>query len=157
MSLLLPSLLSRLLLYGSDFHLLPSHIGLITTRGRHHTHSSSNPNPNPICIICSHIFCANNMPGGTRVENGLVLIRQSPKGVSKQKCFVCNRKHGLCVSCIHPGCQQYFHPLCGEKSGRGYVRTRLGVITAFCGEHLPDGIERTPGTHSAHAFYDYAL
>lgn len=116
----------------------------------HHYHLPWHPNilpyhPHAIYSPSSHIYCANNMPGGTRVENGLVLIRQSPKGVSKQKCSICNRKHGLCVQCTHPGCQTYFHPICGERSGRGYARTRVGLITAFCGEHLPDGIERTPG------------
>jgi PHD-like zinc-binding domain len=76
---------------------------------------------------------------------GVVEIRQIPKDCKKVKCGVCNRQQGACVRCAFAGCSTYFHPLCMERVGRGYVRTRRGEREAFCQEHVPEGVYRFHG------------
>ena len=65
-----------------------------------------------------------------------------PKECKKTKCVVCNRQQGACVRCVYLGCTNYFHPLCVERGGKGYVRTRFGEKEAYCHEHIPDSVDR---------------
>ena len=74
-----------------------------------------------------------------------MVIRLLPKESKKVKCAVCNRQQGACVQCTFPGCGTYFHPLCVERGGKGYIRTRLGEREAYCHEHVPEGVERYLG------------
>jgi PHD-like zinc-binding domain len=74
-----------------------------------------------------------------------VEIRLIPKDCKKVKCGVCNRQHGACVRCAYLGCTTYFHPLCAERGGKGYLRTRLGEREAFCHQHIPEGLDRCGG------------
>ena len=115
----------------------------------------------PRCVLCprrggafkptndsrwAHAFCGRNAPGQTRVSaEGVVEIRLIPKECKKVKCSVCNRQSGACVRCAHVGCTTFFHPLCMERSGKGYVRTRLGERETFCREHIPLGFNRWEG------------
>ena len=94
----------------------------------------------------AHTFCGRNAPGQTRVSaGGVVEIRLIPKECKKVKCGVCNRQHGACVRCAYLGCTTYFHPLCAERGGKGYLRTRLGEREAFCHQHIPEGLDRCEG------------
>ena len=77
--------------------------------------------------------------------DGIVAIRLLPKESRRVKCGVCNRQQGVCVRCTFPGCTTYFHPICAERLGKGYVRTRLGEREAYCPEHVPIGLERCSG------------
>lgn len=61
---------------------------------------------------------------------------------AKHKCVLCNRKYGVCEQCHFTGCMSYFHPLCAERSGGGYVQIRSGTKVYFCSEHIPEGTER---------------
>jgi hypothetical protein len=111
----------------------------------------------PRCIFCprrgglfkptpdgkwAHAFCANSCPGQTCVRGGMVQQFALPKQAARQKCNICNRKEGFVVRCVALGCNNYFHTLCGEKSGRGYHRVRAGAMSSYCSEHIPEGIER---------------
>jgi PHD-zinc-finger like domain len=94
----------------------------------------------------AHTFCGRNAPGQTRVSaGGVVEIRLIPKDCKKVKCGVCNRQQGACVRCAYLGCTTYFHPLCAERGGKGYLRTRLGEREAFCHQHIPEGLDRCEG------------
>jgi PHD-zinc-finger like domain len=94
----------------------------------------------------AHAFCGRNAPGQTRVsQEGVVEIRLIPKECKKVKCSVCNRQQGACVRCAYLGCTTYFHPLCVERGGKGYLRTRLGEREAFCHQHIPEGVDRCEG------------
>ena len=115
----------------------------------------------PRCVLCprrggafkptndsrwAHAFCGRNAPGQTRVsQEGVVEIRLIPKECKKVKCSVCNRQQGACVRCAYLGCTTYFHPLCVERGGKGYLRTRLGEREAFCHQHIPEGVDRCEG------------
>lgn len=92
----------------------------------------------------SHVFCAKNAPGLVKLNNGVVDVRSIPKECRKAKCSLCNRKTGICVKCTVDGCENYFHSICGERSGRGFQRTRLGFTDIYCSSHIPAGIERLP-------------
>ena len=72
-------------------------------------------------------------------------IRLIPKECKKVKCSVCNRQQGACVRCAHLGCTTFFHPLCVERGGKGYLRTRLGERVAYCHQHIPEGVDRCEG------------
>ena len=78
-------------------------------------------------------------------QAGVVEIRLIPKECKKVKCSVCNRQQGACVRCAHLGCTTFFHPLCVERGGKGYLRTRLGEREAFCHQHIPEGVDRCEG------------
>lgn len=94
----------------------------------------------------AHSFCGRNAPGQTRVsQEGVVEIRLIPKECKKVKCSVCNRQQGACVRCAYLGCTTYFHPLCVERGGKGYLITRLGEREAFCHQHIPEGVDRCEG------------
>ena len=115
----------------------------------------------PRCVLCprrggafkqtndsrwSHVFCGRNAPGQTRLSNnGIIEIRLLPKECKKMKCSICNRQQGACVRCAYLGCSTYFHPLCVERGGKGYLRTRLGEREVFCDQHIPDDVERCGG------------
>ena len=49
------------------------------------------------------------------------------------------------MRCAHLGCTTFFHPLCVERGGKGYLRTRLGEREAFCHQHIPEGVDRCEG------------
>ena len=117
--------------------------------------------PNIKCVLCprtggffqpttdsnwSHVFCARTAPGIVIIlpetHNSTVDIRSIPKEFKKQKCTVCNRKYGTCLRCSHLGCANHYHALCGIRSGKAFMRVRMGEILSFCHEHIPDGIER---------------
>ena len=113
----------------------------------------------PRCIFCPrrgglfkptsdgrwcHVYCGNSLGGVSRLA-GDTDLRIVPKAFAKQKCCICSRKYGSVVKCQAVGCNNYFHTLCGEKTGRGYYRVRNGIMTAFCAEHVPDGIEKVAG------------
>jgi bromodomain and PHD finger-containing protein 1 len=96
--------------------------------------------------LWAHTFCGRNAPGLTRVTNeGIVEIRMIPKECKRVKCDVCTRPQGVCVRCTFLGCTTFFHPLCVEREGKGYLRTRLGVREAYCHEHIPEGVDRCDG------------
>ena len=97
----------------------------------------------------SHVFCAKNAPGIVKVNNGVVDVRSIPKECRKAKCSLCNRKNGICVKCTVDGCENFFHAICGERSGRGFQRTRFGFTETYCSSHIPVGIERLPSGHWA--------
>ena len=102
----------------------------------------------PRCIFCPrrgglfkptsdgrwcHVYCGNSLGGVSRLA-GDTDLRIVPKAFAKQKCCICSRKYGSVVKCQAVGCNNYFHTLCGEKTGRGYYRVRNGIMTAFCAE-----------------------
>jgi hypothetical protein len=104
-----------------------------------------------------HLYCAKHsncsgklVLGGnedpanpSQLQNAILDIRSSgAKKNAKQKCNICNRKVGQPQSCHFPGCVSFFHPLCAERSGRGYVSMRNGVREYFCSDHIPEGVER---------------
>ena len=74
-------------------------------------------------------------------SDGIISIRLLPKESKRVKCSICNRQQGVCVRCAYIGCSTYFHPLCVERGGKGYVRTRLGEREAYCVEHRPEGLD----------------
>ena len=92
----------------------------------------------------AHVFCARHAPGHTKIcqETGVIDVRMIPKECKKTKCVVCNRQQGACVRCVYLGCTNYFHPLCVERGGKGYVRTRFGEKEAYCHEHIPESVDR---------------
>jgi hypothetical protein len=92
----------------------------------------------------AHLYCARHSPGDVRVLNGIIDIRHIPKELKKEKCFVCNRKKGASIKCNFLGCSQYFHPLCGVRSGKVYIARRNGHCVAYCSEHIPDQVEKVP-------------
>ena len=65
-----------------------------------------------------------------------------PKENKSQKCCICNRKNGVSISCSCLGCDAYFHPLCGIRSGKAYIQTRKNETIAFCSQHIPDNVDR---------------
>lgn len=75
-------------------------------------------------------------------QNAILDVRSFKKKDIKQKCNICNRKIGVPISCNFPGCTTYFHALCAERSGRGYVCVRNGAHEYYCGDHIPEGVER---------------
>lgn len=90
----------------------------------------------------AHPYCARTVPGQISINaSGDIDIRQVSKLAKKQKCMICNRKGGACVQCSSLGCVAYFHPLCAARSGKALVRSRHGVQTAYCSEHIPFGVE----------------
>lgn len=91
-----------------------------------------------------HVFCARNGPGQVKIHDGQIDVRMIPKENKKQKCIICNRKTGACLKCSSLGCTNLFHPLCAERSSKAYFNTRNGVLSAFCADHLPDGVEKDP-------------
>ena len=92
----------------------------------------------------AHVFCARHAPGHTKIcqETGVIDVRMIPKECKKTKCVVCNRQQGACVRCVYLGCTNYFHPLCVERGGKGYVRTRFGEKESYCHEHIPESVDR---------------
>lgn len=111
----------------------------------------------PRCFICPrrgglfgkttedswiHDFCGRNMPCSRRCSQGQVEIRAIPKEYRKQKCVVCNRKSGVSLRCSHLGCAVYFHALCAERSAKVYIRHQYGVTNSYCGDHIPEGVQR---------------
>lgn len=92
----------------------------------------------------AHLYCAKNAPGNVRVKEGVIEIRNIPKEFKKEKCFVCNRKKGVCIRCTHPGCEKSFHPLCGARSGKVYSFNRGGFYGQYCSDHIPEYVVRTP-------------
>ena len=117
--------------------------------------------PNIKCVLCprtggffqpttdsnwAHVFCARTAPGVVIVlpetHNNTIDIRSISKEFKKQKCTLCNRKYGVCLRCSHLGCANHYHALCGIRSGKAFMRVRMGEIMSFCHEHIPDGIER---------------
>ncbi|CAM6000116.1 unnamed protein product, partial [Sphagnum balticum] len=116
----------------------------------------------------AHVFCARYCPGQVRIirakrdeddpkqiKSALIDIRNLPKENRKCKCSICNRKVGICEKCSVEGCGNYFHPLCAERSGRGFIRTRFGITEIYCSDHIPEGVDRityrgvsTSGVHS---------
>lgn len=113
----------------------------------------------PRCVLCprrggafkatsdsrwAHAFCCRNAPGQTRIIDGVAEVRV-PKDCKKVKCGVCNRQQGACVRCAYLGCTAYFHPLCAERGGKGYLRTRSSEREAFCHQHIPEGVDRCDG------------
>jgi hypothetical protein len=113
----------------------------------------------PRCILCprrggafkstsdsrwAHPFCCSNVPGHTKIIDGVVEVR-IPKDCKKIKCSICNRQQGACVRCSYLGCMTYFHPLCAERGGKGYLRIRSCQKEAFCHQHIPEGVDRCEG------------
>jgi hypothetical protein len=114
----------------------------------------------PKCVLCprrnggykptvdetwAHVFCAQHCPGHIKISsNGVIDIHSVPKESKKQKCCICNRKNGSCIRCSCLGCTNYFHPLCGERSGKAYITSRLGEVHSYCSDHIPDGVEKLP-------------
>jgi hypothetical protein len=93
-----------------------------------------------------HVYCSRNSPGTILFgSHGVVEIRSLPKESKKQKCVVCNRKEGSCFKCSIPGCSSWFHPLCGERSGKAYrILKKKKHWESYCFHHIPDGIEKHP-------------
>lgn len=94
--------------------------------------------------ILVHGYCARTLTTTIAVdpETARLDLRHFAKDVNrKQRCGICNRKKGLCVPCSEVGCGCFFHPICGTRSGKGFLRTRGGIREAFCQEHLPVGLE----------------
>lgn len=90
-----------------------------------------------------HHYCAVHTPGGhtkVDVKNGSVEMKMIPKECKKQKCSICNRKCGVTVKCQQLGCSTKFHVMCADRSGKGYCKIRGGVSSAFCEDHIPDGV-----------------
>jgi hypothetical protein len=96
-----------------------------------------------------HPYCARTLSQVVVESNSqedVLDLKQFVKDANrKQKCGICNRKKGLCLPCSEVGCQVYFHPLCGLRSGKGFVRVSnknsVHSREAFCQDHIPPGIE----------------
>jgi len=96
----------------------------------------------------AHPYCATMVPGNIKfTREGMIDIRFVPKESRKEKCFVCNRKNGLCRPCSVVGCPIQFHPICGARSGKALMQSRMGERTAFCCNHIPESVEKLPSGH----------
>jgi hypothetical protein len=96
----------------------------------------------------AHPYCASMVPGNIKLtREGLIDIRFVPKESRKEKCFVCNRKNGVCRPCSFVGCPVQFHPICGARSGKAFMWSRLGERIAFCCNHIPESAEKLPSGH----------
>lgn len=125
--------------------------------------SESTTTQPPTCVLCprrggyvritneastAHVYCAKACPGNTSVStDGIIEMKSIAKEFKKQKCCICNRKSGVCIRCSTLGCDSYFHPICGIRSGKGYVHTRMGESVNFCSAHIPEGIVRLSSGH----------
>lgn len=101
------------------------------------------PNGPPGAIEQIHHFCASYLPGGhskINAKQGTVELRMLPKDSRKQRCSICDRKSGLVLRCQHLGCSTRFHAMCADRNSMGYLRVRNGIASAYCDEHVPEGI-----------------
>lgn len=109
-----------------------------------------------------HPYCARTLTSQLSIVDGEYIDMKQPvkEANRKQKCGICNRKKGLCLPCHEVGCTVYFHPLCGIRSGKGFVRssglycsssssTAAATVAAAvaaareacCQDHIPPGVE----------------
>lgn len=105
-----------------------------------------------------HVFCALTAnPQGRTLPDNLMDMHGVSKEKGKQKCVICNRKGGHSVRCNSLGCTAHFHPICGMRSGKAFIRNRMGAKSIYCMDHIPEGAERLPSGYWVDGYEVYRL
>ncbi|XP_022141727.1 uncharacterized protein LOC111012014 isoform X3 [Momordica charantia] len=99
-----------------------------------------------------HAFCAEWVFESTYRRgqaNPVVGMETVSKGVDS--CYICHRKHGVCLKCNYGHCRSTFHPSCARSAGCYMtVKTSGGKLQhkAYCEKHSSE--QRAKAENQAH-------